>query len=74
MKTIGIHFQRTPVGMKHIFEEAKKHDYCAFFEANGHGCLFISEKLLKILFEKQHLWQARLLLAIYGLARNVTLK
>lgn len=48
---LGIAVAVTPTGVKYLHEEAVKFDVGIYFEANGHGTVLFSDKLLQRLHQ-----------------------
>lgn len=46
LSSIGLHLERVPVGVKNLFNAAKNHDVCCYFESNGHGCIYFDSNLV----------------------------
>ncbi|XP_068667447.1 phosphoacetylglucosamine mutase isoform X2 [Aristolochia californica] len=46
LKQMGLEVVLTPTGVKYLHEKAAEYDLGIYFEANGHGTILFSEKLL----------------------------
>jgi phosphomannomutase len=74
LSTIRVSFEKVPVGVRELFAAIKKHQIGCYFESSGHGCLYFSEEIRNFLSGlREKSWQARLLLLLDGLSRNVFL-
>eukprot|EP00667_Euglena_gracilis_P007027 EG_transcript_7096 len=58
----SLHLQTsyTPTGIKHLHHKAQEFDVGLYFEANGHGTVIFSEKLIGLMFSLPNLTDAQL--------------
>ena len=72
---IGVNYEAVPVGIREVVTAVRQHQVGCYFESSGHGAFHFSAQLVAALEkEREEHWQARVLLHLHGLSRNVTLR